>query len=384
MKRRELIKLGLLSAGIGLTSDFALGASDSKIDTSLKVSDKNIVSVPMPFDYGLLDEICDMNEKLKKSEIKTLYGNMPVPVTKVFHEQFQSEKGFSENVHNYNDFAKYVTYAQDKGLHFVYVLNSPKPFSEETYKKYKRPLKKLLSFLRDIGVTEVKAANSQIMEILSEETDFDLSASTSFEYHNIAQYQNLIKAYPRIKAINVSIDDNRNFVFLKNLKRVFPDKKIEIMLNERCLHGCPARISHAASNYKIWNCWKYAEEQLGKVEWFLMTNVIYPWSLDAYHKIGINHFKIFGSRYNIKNSDSFRVYLSCIENGTDGMTADDLFNGIYQTHFRFDKNPPLSDIIKYLPDIRHFEKYGDKCTNICGIDCKYCLKNADKIKELLV
>ena len=241
----------------------------------------------------------------------------------------------------------------------------------------------LLDSLHEAGCKEIKVANNQLVNFLEEETDFDISLSTSFEYHNVSQYKNVFRTNKRIKALDVAIDDNRNFVFLKNLKKMLPDTKIEVMLNEQCIHGCPARISHASSFYKIWNC-NSVKKDLGAVEYFCKNNVIYPWNLPYYSDLGINHFKFMAFPYlrsNIKSLDFFSKYLSCVENGVENLKANDFFNGIFYTGIKFEDNVLLTDIIPLLPNIDKFVKDGEKCANICDIECTYCLNCAKKLKK---
>ncbi|MCR5262096.1 MAG: hypothetical protein K6C94_09730 [Candidatus Gastranaerophilales bacterium] len=383
MKRRDLLKLGVLAAGAGLASNYAIGDVTNSSDFVINKSDKYVFSVPMPYDYELIDKLSEINSNYKKFTIKSLYNNLPMPLSKFFNEEFQNCKAYSENVRNEKDFIEYVTYAQDKGFHFVYVLNSPKPFSDDTYKKHKKHLKFLFKILKDAGITEIKVANTQLMEIISEETDFDLSASTSFEYHNVSQYKHLLNSYKRIKRINIAIDDNRNFLFLKNLRKSFPHTDIEIMVNETCIHGCPARISHAAAFCKIWDCYGL-RNKMGDIEYFFKSNVIYPWQLEAYKNIGINNFKIFGFRHQLSSLKFMQGYIDCVENGTANFTASDFFNKIFPVYIDLKNNPKLKDIISYMPNINHFVKYGDRCANICDIDCTYCLKCAKKLREILL
>lgn len=393
MKRRDLIKSGLLAAGavtVGAIGNQKLNKNNSN-NAALTITPKQTgvydIYTPLPFRFDLIDELAELNSKLKKSQIRTLYNNIPLPLASVFEEQFQGPKGKNPTIKSFDDFAKPVKYAQSLGFKFEYVLNSPKPFSFEDYKKHKAALDKLLDDLEKIGCKEIKIANQQLMEIISKERpNFTLSASTSFEYHNVSQYKNLLSTYPAIKSINTAIDDNRNFIFLKNLRKLFPDIDIKIMANERCVHGCPARISHAASYFVAWDCKELFYKKLGKIKSFCKGNMIHPWQLEYYSAIGINSFKFLsplGMRANIPSILALRSYLECVEYGVDNLKASDFFHNIYVMNVDIKNDIPLAELITYLPDIKHFVKHGDQCANICESECHYCLKCAEEIEKVL-
>ncbi len=392
MKRRDLIKSGVIAvsaAAVGIAGYKKIedyNSSSKKMSISPKQTDVYKICTPLPFRFELIDEIENLNSELKKSQIKILYNNFPYPLSSEFNWQFAAVRGRNYNINSFDDFARYVKYAQDKGFNFVYLLNSPKPFSEDDFNKYKKNLFVLLENLQSIGCREIKIANTQLMQIISKEKmGFKLSASTSFEYHNVSQYVNLINTYSSIKSINTAIDDNRNFIFLKNLKRLFPEIDIEVMVNEKCMHGCPARISHCASFFEAFPCMTLAEKT-GKLKYFLKSNVVYPWQLEYYSAIGINTFKFmsYPMRADIDNLNFLKNYLMCLENGINNLTVSDFFNGIFEVGLSHIKNNvKLSEIMPYLPDMKHFVKNGDRCANICGIDCNYCIKCAEKIGKII-
>ena len=391
MNRRELIKSGLIAAGaaaIGISGYKKIKESDDSYNSFNIVPKQTAVYriyTPLPFRYDLIDEMAELNSKLKKSHIKTLYNNFPYPLCSQFGFNFAAVRGRNNDIKSFDDFAGYVKYAKDKGFKFVYLLNSPKPFVGDEFEKYKKNLYELLDNLASIGCLELKIANAQLMKIISRErAEFILSASTSFEYHNVSQYINLLNEYKNIKSINTAIDDNHNFIYLNNLKKCFPDIDIEVMLNEKCMHGCPARISHSSSYYEPFDCYN-KPQKIGKFRYFMKSNIVYPWQLEYYSAIGINTFKFmsYPLRANIDNLNFLKNYLYCVENGIEKMTADEFFNGIFEIGAKINKNIMLSEVIDLFPDIRHFIKHGDRCANICGIDCNYCIKCADKIEKIV-
>ena len=124
MKRRDLIKSGILAAGISAISTNSNKAVCSNyIDISPKQTDVYKISCPMPFDFEQIDKIKELNSALKKSKVTTLYNSYPAPLCSIFNGEFQTNRGFNDSIKNFNDFAKYVKYAQKSGFEFIYTLN---------------------------------------------------------------------------------------------------------------------------------------------------------------------------------------------------------------------------------------------------------------------
>ena len=392
MKRRDLLKTGLLgAAGVALLSGCSKdeeATASKELEIIPKQTDTYKFSVPLPFNYEVIDKISSFNEKFKKSQVKTFYNSMPLPLSKNFNRWVQIDRGENPNVKTREDFAKFVKYAQDKGYHFCYLMNSPKALSEKDYKALEKEFYSLLDFLYDIGVSEIKVANTQVATFINNyNKPFKLSSSTAAEYHNVSQYKHLINNYPNIELIDIAIDENQNFKYLNNLRKSFPDKTIELMVNEFCLKGCPARISHASELlFKQFDCHRIARE-VGTMYAFLKTSAIYPWNLEYYSALGINNFKFmpngsYGLRANYTNLEPLEMYLSMVEYGVDNYSAEDFFGKIYLRQTNLPKDMKLTSVIPYLPDMKKFIKDGDKCATRCGLDCTYCHDCAVKLEQL--
>ncbi len=390
MDRRELLKSGLvLTAGVvtaglsGCTKNVTEEKYDDFNSSPIPPAQKEKykITTSMPFNIDLIDEMAEMNKNYKKSEIVSLYNNIPNPLFSEFDDFFASQRGKNENIKSYDDYAKYVKHAKDKGFKIVYLLNSPKPLSRNNFEKYRKKFNNLLDFIHDIGCDDIKVANTQVATLVNESKyNFKLSASTSFEYHNTLQYVNLVRNYPNIETFDIAIDENRNFPFLANLKKLFPDKNIEVIVNEPCVQGCPARISHASSMFCVYNCSKIRNITTD----ICRTGIIYPWNFAYYQNVGVSSFKILGFpvRSLISNLYYLRSYLDLIEFGVDNIKT--IPKEIFPYKIRFREDISLRELISYLPDIRHFIKNGDKCASKCKAECNYCYECAEKIKELLV
>ena len=394
MNRRELLKTGLLAVGGAV----ALSGCDAE-KKSENIENPNIIpeqtdtykfSAPLPFNFDIIDELADFNKDLKKSKITTLYNNIPMPLAKDFNFWVQINRGENNTIKTYEDFAKYVDYAKKKGFDFCYLMNSIKPISKNDFPRFEKKFYKILDFISSIGIRKIKFSNTQVATLINEyKHKFELSSSTTAEYHNITQYQNLITNYPNINFIDMAVDENQNFPLLRNMKKMFPNVTLELMVNEMCLKGCPARISHGADyDFKVFDC-MHVSEKKGMVQHFFKTGVIYPWNLEYYSAIGINNFKIVpimneGLRANYKNLTPLKTYITCVEKGVGDMSAYEFFNDMYFTLIRPPKDLSLAQLIQYFPRMEKFAQYGDKCAAHCGIDCNYCPQCARKVESAIL
>ncbi|MBR2068391.1 MAG: hypothetical protein IJ877_01385 [Candidatus Gastranaerophilales bacterium] len=391
MKRRELIQAGLLATGaVAFAACNKTQVSNDEFTITPKQTAQYEFSTPMPFNHKSIDDLSEINSKIKKSQITTVYNNTPLPLGSRFNQWIQVNRGENYNIKSYEDFAQYVKYSIGNGFKFVYLMNSPKPFSENDFNTFKDEFKYLLDFLYQIGVRDIKVGNTQVATLINDITQnsFNLSASTAFEYHNNSQYSYLFKNYPNFDLIDVSNDENHNFKFLKALANAFPDKKLELMVNECCIKGCPARISHISElNFCAFNCQKIKDEY-GLLHFFIKTGAIYPWNLEYYSSIGINNFKFsalaaMGSRANPIDMSYLKKYLEITEHGTDIATVNDFFNKIFTFPITNRDDIKLTELKSYLPDIKHFIKYGDKCALRCNSECNYCELCAKRTQNFL-
>ncbi|MBQ8476231.1 hypothetical protein IJ531_04125 [bacterium] len=400
MKRRDLIKTSLLTLG---ASSLALsGCNNSSVsglnqNKELNVSDiipKQTAtyefSTPLPFNYKTIDEIIELNSGLKKSRVMSFHNNTPLPLASKFNQWVQVNRGINKSITTYDDFSKFVKYSIDNGFQFTYLMNSPKPFSEDDFKTFEYEFKYVLDLLHKIGCRDIKVANTQVADLINDITKgaFNLSVSTAFEYHNIAQYKYLFNNHGNFNLIDISNDDNQNFDLLKSFRLAFPDKKLELMINEPCIKGCPARISHISElNFCRFNCGK-VKENIGSMEFFLKTGSIYPWNLEYYSALGINNFKFCApqlseGRANYTDTSYLRNYLRIVEEGINDTDTNTFFNGIYKAGIDIRNNIRLSSIKDILPDIKYFIKHGYNCAKNCMAVCNYCNLCAKRLENLL-
>ena len=176
------------------------------------------------------------------------------------------------------------------------------------------------------------------------------------------------------------------------------------MVNEGCMQGCPNRNGHSSETlykpithnhntilsnryFSFIFCERFEKENL--FESLVKSNVIYPWEITEYGKIGITNFKLvgrelYGSR-NIKNPIyNFFIYLKGVDNLKD-IENFPISSFIYHlTNNKILQSLSIKDVKQYLPKIEHFKKYGHLCASRCAIECKYCYKCAEKLEKAFI
>lgn len=396
MNKRDFFKAGTLFLAL-LTTSLTNGCKDVKNSNdkiSIQQEEFNIepkqtgvyeFSVPLPYDFNSIDKILNYNKTLKKSKITSFYNSIPYPCALDLND-FQSSRGVNLNIKSFDDFIKYVKYIKNKGYNFVYTLNSPKALFDTDFKSKSKALEKLFDNLSKANCKKIKVANAQLLDFLTKtRPDFELSASTSFEFNTLKQYVNLAERYTNLKAINLALDINRNFKLLQSLKKELPHIKFELMANEGCMYGCPERITHPCTGVN--ECSMINVIRKSKFLLFCQARNIYPWDLEYYSAMGINNFKLMkGSRANFQKIDFLTYYLDFVENRKNDDVISVFFKKIAYGDKILeikDKNIMLSQVKKYLPDIKYFIKNGHKCAQDCAVNCKYCYECAKKISDIL-
>ena len=356
-------------------------------------------SAPMGYTKEQIDKLLDINNQAQKSKITSLYACVPRGC-EVF-TGFEQSRNFSFDNVSWDYWKDLIEYTLAKGCDFVYLLNSPRPLDLENpdFPKQLEKLELLLTELKKIGVNKLRVAAGQLMSYIGKHySDFEILASTSMEYKTICEYQNFIAFHSEVKQIVPSHDVNKNFKLLKHLRTRYPDMELELMVNEGCLQGCPNRMFHESASidkHKMINndvCLSggYATSycnlivQRYPIQSMVMGNLIFPWEIEEYSKIGINNFKLVGrDGYEHFHSyiNGFTMYLKGIDNIKDienySLTA---FTHHLQKNFVL-QQLTVKDYIKYLPKIEHFKKYGHLCASRCAIECDYWYRCAEKIQK---
>ena len=357
-------------------------------------------SAPMPYTIDGINKLLDINNQVEKSQITSLYACVSRGC-EVFTGFEQARNFYFENT-TWDYWKSLIEHTLSKGCDLIYLLNSPHPLDIDNpdFPKQIEKLELLISKLREVGVNKLRVASGQLMSYIGKHyADFEVLASTSLEYKTIWEYQNFIHLHPEVKQIVPSHDVNKNFKLLSVLRKKYPDTEIEIMVNEACMQGCPNRMQHEsmsldlgivinndaslsggyATSFCNYVVHKYPIQSL-----VIGTN-IFPWDIIEYAQIGINKFKLVG-RDNYADFENYvknyNIYLKGID---DIKNVEDYALADFAHHLQSNavlKQLTVKDYKKYLPDIKHFIKYGHLCASRCGDECRYCYNCAGIIEKI--
>lgn len=359
-------------------------------------------SAPMPETIEDIEKLAEINSKIKKSVISSLY--FAFPSTCVDATGFEQLRTHVDKFVKFNDYIDLFSAVKENGFDFVYLLNSTKPlFFDKKYLNFQyKKLDNLITKLNGYGFNKYRVGNLQLLDYMQTNyPEIHLYATTSLEYKSLEQYSLFLELFPSVREIVPAVDLNKNFKLLKNLKKKFPNVTIELMVNEGCLYGCPLRYQHnIALPYHIQskflnndlrknlsffngNCTKVG---FSKFHFnFINHNLIRPWEIKEYAEIGITNFKLVGRNSGPNVCKDYIGYHANYLAGVDDIkNIEDYPINKFNNYFIFHDLPyTVKEVKPYLPDIEHFKKYGHLCDSRCGVECKYCHNLAKKLKKYI-
>ncbi len=332
----------------------------------------NYFSAPLPFKEQYIDYIAEINESHKLSKINMLYNCLPL--NSLDKCGFEQHRCWDENVNSLNDLIKLVNRAKSYNIGFTYLINSVNTPNIDEFRTKRNAFDKFLSSLLNAGIKNLRVSNTFLVNYINSYfPEFILKGSTSQEYYSLKQYSNYLNYFSSINNIVPSWDINKNFTFLKNIKKKYPKLEIELMVNEGCIAGCPFRRDHHSSNIgfskhndefaRFFNLSCSDISNFNKALYICLSNIIYPWEINKYNEYGIHHFKFVGRNAKdfingTKYLERYSNYLDGIENIENIMDKPFIdFNNYLLGYIPYEK-VLVKDIIKLLPRIDFFEKMG--------------------------
>ena len=355
----------------------------------------------MPYTKEDIKKLIDINNQVEKSAITSLYASLPST-----SELFTGFEQYRNSVLNkdWNYWKNLIGFSLANGFDFIYLLNNPSrmPIEKSDFENTLQKLDNLLNELKSIGVNKLRIAEHKLMGYISKNYPyFDIYASTSFEFKLLAEYKNFVYMHPNIKQIVPSSDCIKNFQLLKNLRITFPQIEIEVMVNEGCVNGCPNRDGHAAeimdrhifhngninlSNRYFIETFCINLEKQNPFYSIIKANVVYPWEIENYARIGINKFKLVGrDSFDLNTNLYINRYLFYLKGIDNYKEVEDVSIVTFIHHLTGCselRELKTKDVMNLLPKIEHFKKYGQLCASCCGVECRYCYKCAEKIERV--
>jgi len=269
----------------------------------------------------------DFLSALQGLSVGSLYGSLPQDPS------FRAHKALPQTTAK--DLAAHIRQAREKGIGFVYAMNSRSTGSWEFTAEGQRWLIERLGWLASVGARGVVTANTYLMELMRKRfPQLDVHVSTLANVDDVDKalfYEDL-----GVGAIYVPEYTNRNFPFLRAVaQRV--RCPIVLTVNLGCLMRCPFRDYHTSCisesrasldnghfvDYSMMKC-TYMKVQ-SPVE-VLKGAWVRPEDLHFYEEMGIKEFKIAGREQSTEwvlravraySSRTYNGYLNDIINGFD-------------------------------------------------------------------
>ncbi|MCM1009080.1 MAG: hypothetical protein NC485_14425 [Ruminococcus flavefaciens] len=357
----------------------------------------NEFSVPMPFEVAHIEHLATINEQHKKSKITMLYNCLPMNAED--YSGFEQLRATDTRIKSLNDLIQLVNYAKSLGMEFTYLLNSVNTPNPNEFRENQDKFRAFLERLLEGNITKLRISNTMIADyVICNYPQFTIYSSTSQEYYSLKQYSNFFNYFSTIKGVVPSWDVNKNFEFLTNFQKRFPDVTMELMVNEGCLGGCPFRRDHHAEamaradviQKDRFSCFFPAScdnlYRRDRALYLCLNNIIYPWDIDTYNKYGIFNFKLVGRNspdflHSTRYIERFSAYLDGVESIENIYNSPIIDFNHYTIFNKALESIRVKDIIDFLPKLSFFEKNGEKCSYSCGATCKYCYECAEKINR---
>lgn len=338
------------------------------------------------FDYKLIYEIAEANDKHENAKVTELYGSIRQ------HAALAARPDFRLPDINEHDLEEYVKFADIYGIKFEYTLNSINPYgSRVECAKHVDDIKRLVRRLYDMGVHRISVANPMLLEIVKYVRPCpQIEISTVAHIDTVTQIKYYYDVYGATK-VCANLNKNRDFKWLKAAAKWCNEHgvELELMANEFCGIGNSAYATHCVYRDSCYICHSTdkTENDAKLIDWYpmrlctlgrnknpanwLKMRFIRPEDLRFYASIGINMFKLTGrtgstdyimkvlnaymdGKWNGNLLGLWKPLESIIHDKTEDFTAYDI------------PNDKLLGFIDFFAN-------GHCCDNeVCGETCKYC------------
>lgn len=369
----------------------------------------------MQYDHNNIDRVIELNKTLPDTrKVTSVYGAL-IQDSKgsLGWENFRDHRtmsgGKENNIQYIDNMAEFIHHFQENGIVFQYCLNATKEMTAETLFGMRKKIFWFCDSLLRNKITHLKISNLLLFDFIHEyyQGAFTYYMSTTKEYSSIMQYDRIFNSYPDLREVCLPTDLNRDFLFLENFLRKFPDTVPEIMVNEGCIYACPWRkdhTPHSSETHMGWirkflkegktnmpgelvyyygnQCSKCRKPLSNQVEEYFLRRSILPWWIPTYEELGIRKLKFAGRDMNISYLlDSLENYIK----GIDDYSSIESLPWNYFNNYNKEEigsiNMTIKDLIEFYPDIKFFYSSGGSCHANCGESCNYCRKQAAKFVE---
>lgn len=304
---------------------------------------------------------------------------------------------------------QHIKKIRDKGVSFNYLLNTSCMDNLEFTSTGQRRIRKMLTWLRDIGVDRVTVTIPYLLEIVKDfmpELKISVSTMAGVDQAGRAKFWEHLGA----DRITLAVTDvNRDFAKLKAIRNA-TTLELQLIANLDCLRDCPfnryhanlnshaSQSGHPSGGFVIDYCYiSCSIIRLSQPARFFMAGWIRPEDQVYYAKVGVNSLKLVNramttdhivrvvEAYTAGRYDGNLLDLFSLPGTNLAFTRKDPFRlakyllkpmkynvfRLWQSRNAFDWPTPYVDNAKLENFLDYF--VSGKCRiEVCGTSCRYC------------
>lgn len=342
-------------------------------------------SMPADFKNETIDAYVGLNYEFANAKVTETYGQIT--------DGFILGSGRSYNLipHiNLHKLTQYVEYSKQNGIDFNYTLNSTCLGNQEFSSQGIKQLKEFLKELRYIGINSLTVAQPSLIELILENFDFHIKASTLCNIDTVNKA--LAFEEMNVKRFVVPEAINRRFDILEQMSQTVKKAEAEVIVNAICHKDCIYRMFHY--NYTSHDAQDATENPSGSyyshrcmmqrckdASNILKLSWVRPEDIYHYVDAGVTRFKIQG-RQAVMDGNPVRTVRAYMEESYDG----DLFD-LLDMFAKTNAFQPKIDNKKLDHFLDPYLKNPQFCSNNCK-QCHYCenylksVENYDAIQKV--
>jgi collagenase-like PrtC family protease len=359
------------------------------------------LSVATNWDIRLLDNLEEF------SRVHSVYGKMERDLLGGGRPSYLLPEVDEQQVEDY------VRQSQQRGIRFIYLLNSQCLDNLEYTAEFQRQMIAQIGWLDDIGVDYVTVSIPFLLQMIKRQ--FPRLKVYVSVFANINSVQRA-RFFEGLGADVLSLPEyvNRDFTLLRQIKQAV-QCEVQLIANMTCLYGCPFQLYHAnlvshasqadhasrgfCPDYCILNC---TRRKIAHPQELIKSRWIRPEDTHHYEEIGIDSFKI------IERFDTTEVLTHTVrayhEEKYDGNLADILNiktrpQRQLPPRVHYFLQPDFADVSR-LQDMEETLYLADQYIDNRGLDgftdffrskdcyrasceaCGYCKKIADRVVRI--
>ena len=328
------------------------------------------------WDFDYLDTVIRWNAEFKDTiQVKALFGSIAglTPTARATDRPPSRHRAFID---------RYVRKAQRYGIAIRYTLNQSCIGPLQDFERdWSGKLRSDVEELHSVGVREWTVTSPLLLSLLR-----DMFPDDFLEVSTIVEIATPLEAggWKSLGAngVNISTSINRDFGAMRQIWDV--GLEVSILANEACLYRCPWRrecynlSSHnSMRSEELFGFYPFRgcnEIRLAHPEEWIRSRMVLPQWLKFYQeRIGVNWFKVAYRTH--PKEVALPILRAYMEQEFDGNLCD-----LWPTIAHLGSTPEPREVTNIsckklgsLWFLRHFEKHGDKCSNlVCGEECGYC------------